>query len=131
MKANDPQEPLDLWKTFGENTAGSHPPQSVPTPSKNTKPLERGQWLEIIKSVKSSDRQEIAEAYKAALPYVIQDWAHWLLSKPRPQRLPVIEKIAKHHGEEIGEMVKQRLTELHRESSRSSSCLQSLASRSK
>ena len=113
MKANDPHELLDLWKTSGENTAGSHPPQSVPTPSKNTELLGRGHWLKIIKSVKSSDRQEIAEAYKAALPYVIQDWAHWLLSKPRPKRLPLIEKIAKHHGEEVGEMVKKRLTELH------------------
>lgn len=131
MKANDPHEPSDLSRTSGENTAGSRPPQSVPTPSKNTELLERGQWLEIIKAVKCSDRQEIEKAYEAALPYVIQDWAYWLLSKPRPQRLPLIEKIAKHHGEEIGEMVKQRLTELHLESSRNSSCLQSLASRSK
>lgn len=115
MKANDPQEPLDLWKTSGENTAGSHPPQSVPTPSKNIEPLERGHWLKIIKAVKSSDRQEIEEAYEAALPYVIQDWANWLLSKPRPQRLPLIEKIAKHHGDAVGEMVKEALTRLHKE----------------
>lgn len=115
MKANDPQEPLDLSRTFGANTAGSHPPQSVPIPSKNTAPLERGQWLEIIKAVKCSDRQEIEKAYEAALPYVIQDWAHWLLSKPRSQRLPLIEKIAKHHGEAVGEMVKEAFTRLHKE----------------
>lgn len=115
MKANDPHEPLDLLKRSGENTAGDLLPQNAQTPSKNTEPSERGQWLEIIKAVKSSDRSEIAEAYEKAMPYVVADWANWLLSKPRPQRLPLIEKIAKHHGEAVGEMVKQALTRLHKE----------------
>ena len=115
MKANDPHEPLDPSKKSGENTAGDRPPQNAQTPSKSTGPLERGQWLEIIKAVKSSDRSEITQAYEAAMPYVVADWAHWLLSKPRPARLPLIEKIAKHHGDAVGEMVKEALTRLHRE----------------
>jgi len=115
LKANDPLEPLDPSRRSGANTAGDLPPQSAQTPLKSTEPLERGQWLEIIKSVKSSDRSEIAQAYEAAMPYVVQDWAHWLLSKPRAARLPLIEKIAKHHGEAVGEMVKQALTRLHKE----------------
>lgn len=115
MKANDPHEPLDLSRRSGENTAGDLPPQSAQTPSKSTEPSERGQWLEIIKSVKSSDRSEITQAYEAAMPYVVQDWANWLLSKPRAARLPLIEKIAKHHGDAVGEMVKQALTRLHKE----------------
>jgi hypothetical protein len=82
---------------------------------KSTELLERGQWLEIIKAVKSSDRSEITQAYEKAMPYVVADWAHWLLSKPRPQRLPLIEKIAKHHGDAVGEMVKEALTRLHNE----------------
>ena len=115
MKANDPHEPLDLSRRSGANTAGDLLQQNAQTPSKSTEPLERGQWLEIIKAVKSSDRSEIAEAYEAAMPYVVQDWAHWLLSKPRAARLPLIEKIAKHHGDAVGEMVKQALTRLHKE----------------
>ena len=131
MKANDPLEPLDPSRRSGENTAGDLPPQNAQTPSKSIEPLERGHWLEIIKAVKSSDRWEIAQAYEAAMPYVVADWAHWLLSKPRAARLPLIEKIAKHHGDEVGEMVKRKLTELHRDSSRNSSSQQSPTSRSK
>jgi hypothetical protein len=115
LKANDPHEPLDLSRRSGANTAGNLPPQNAQTPSKSIGPLERGQWLEIIKAVKSSDRSEITQAYEAAMPYVVQDWAHWLLSKPRAARLPLIEKIAKHHGEAVGEMVKEALTRLHKE----------------
>ena len=131
MKANDPHEPSDLSKRSGENTAGDHPPQSAQTPLKSTELLERGHWLEIIKSVKSSDRSEIAQAYEAAMPYVVADWANWLLSKPRAARLPLIEKIAKHHGDEVGEMVKRKLTELHRDSFQKSAFQQSPTSRSK
>ena len=115
MKAKDPHELSDPSRRSGANTAGDLPLQNAQTPSKSIGPLERGQWLEIIKSVKSSDRSEIAQAYEAAMPYVVQDWAHWLLSKPRAARLPLIEKIAKHHGEAVGEMVKQALTRLHKE----------------
>jgi hypothetical protein len=115
LKANDPHEPSDPSKRSGANTAGDHHPQSAQTPSKSTEPLERGHWLEIIKAVKSSDRSEITQAYEAAMPYVVADWANWLLSKPRPQRLPLIEKIAKHHGDAVGEMVKEALTRLHKE----------------
>jgi len=115
LKANDPLEPLDPSRRSGANTAGDLPPQNAPTPSKSIGPLERGQWLEIIKAVKSSDRSEIAQAYEAAMPYVVQDWANWLLSKPRAARLPLIEKIAKHHGDAVGEMVKEALTRLHKE----------------
>ena len=115
MKANDPHEPLDPSKRSGENTAGDHPLQNVQTPLKSTEPLERGQWLEIIKAVRTSDRSEITQAYQAAMPYVVQDWANWLLSKPRPKRLPLIELIAKHHGDSVGEMVKEALTRLHKE----------------
>ena len=115
MKANDPHELSDPSKRSGENTAGDHPQQNATTPLKSIEPLERGQWPEIIKAVKSSDRSEIAEAYEAAMPYVVQDWANWLLSKPHPARLPLIEKIAKHHGDAVGEMVKQALTRLHKE----------------
>lgn len=129
MKANDPREPLDPSRKSGENTAGDLHPQNAQTPSKSTEPLERGQWLEIIKSVKSSDRSEITQAYEAAMPYVVQDWAHWLLSKPRAARLPLIEKIAKHHGDEVGEMVKRKLTELHRDSFQKTSSRQSPTSR--
>jgi hypothetical protein len=115
LKANDPHEPSDPSRRSGANTAGDLPPQNAQTPSKSTEPSERGQWLEIIKSVKSSDRSEITQAYEAAMPYVVADWANWLLSKPRAARLPLIEKIAKHHGHEVGEMVKQALTRLHKE----------------
>ncbi len=115
MKAKDPHEPSDLLRRSGENTAGDHPPQSAQTRLKSTELLERGQWLEIIKAVKSSDRSEIAQAYEAAMPYVVADWANWLLSKPRAARLPLIEKIAKHHGEAVGDMVKEALTRLHKE----------------
>ncbi len=131
MKANDPHEPSDPSRRSGANTAGDLPPQNAQTPSKSTEPSERGQWLEIIKAVKSSDRSEITQAYEAAMPYVVQDWAHWLLSKPRAARLPLIEKIAKHHGDEVGEMVKRKLTELHLSRAQNSSCQQSPTSRSK
>ena len=131
MKAKDPHEPSDLLRRSGENTAGDHPPQSAQTRLKSTELLERGQWLEIIKAVKSSDRSEIAQAYEAAMPYVVADWANWLLSKPRAARLPLIEKIAKHHGEAVGEMVKRKLTELHLSRAQNSSCQQSPTSRSK
>jgi hypothetical protein len=131
LKANDPHEPSDPSRRSGANTAGDLPPQNAQTPSKSTEPLERGQWLEIIKAVKSSDRSEITQAYEAAMPYVVQDWAHWLLSKPRAARLPLIEKIAKHHGDEVGEMVKRKLTELHLSRAQNSSCQQSPTSRSK
>lgn len=129
MKANDPHEPLDPSRRSGANTAGDLHPQNAQTPSKSTEPLERGQWLEIIKSVKSSDRSEITQAYEAAMPYVVADWANWLLSKPRAARLPLIEKIAKHHGDEVGEMVKRKLTELHLSRVQNSSCQQSPTSR--
>jgi hypothetical protein len=115
LKANDPHEHSDLLRRSGENTAGDLLPQNAQTPLKSTELLERGQWLEIIKSVKSSDRSEITQAYEAAMPYVVADWANWLLSKPRAARLPLIEKIAKHHGEAVGEMVKEALTRLHKE----------------
>ncbi len=131
MKAKGPLEPLDPSRRSGANTAGDLPPQNAQTPSKSIGPLERGQWLEIIKAVKSSDRSEITQAYEAAMPYVVQDWAHWLLSKPRAARLPLIEKIAKHHGDEVGEMVKRKLTELHLSRAQNSSCQQSPTSRSK
>jgi hypothetical protein len=129
LKAKDPLEPSDPSRRSGENTAGDLPPQNAQTPSKSIGPLERGQWLEIIKAVKSSDRSEITQAYEAAMPYVVADWANWLLSKPRPQRLPLIEKIAKHHGDEVGEMVKRKLTELHLSRAQNSSCQQSPTSR--
>jgi len=129
LKANDPHEPLDPSRRSGANTAGDLHPQNAQTPSKSTEPLERGQWLEIIKSVKSSDRSEITQAYEAAMPYVVADWANWLLSKPRAARLPLIEKIAKHHGDEVGEMVKRKLTELHLSRVQNSSCQQSPTSR--
>jgi hypothetical protein len=131
LKANDPHEPSDPSKRSGANTAGDHLPQSAQTPSKSTELLERGHWLEIIKAVKSSDRSEITQAYEAAMPYVVADWANWLLSKPRAARLPLIEKIAKHHGDEVGEMVKRKLTELHRDSFQKSAFQQSPTSRSK
>ncbi len=131
MKAKGPLEPLDPSRRSGANTAGDLPPQNAQTPSKSIGPLDRGQWLEIIKAVKSSDRSEITQAYEAAMPYVVADWANWLLSKPRAARLPLIEKIAKHHGDEVGEMVKQKLTELHLSRAQNSSCQQSPTSRSK
>ena len=59
-----------------------------------------------IKEVKSSDRQEIAAAYEKVMPLVVEDWAHWLLSKPKTRRLSLIEQIAKHHGESVGQMAK-------------------------
>lgn len=131
MKAKDPLEPLDPSRRSGANTAGDLPPQNAQTPSKSTEPLERGQWLEIIKSVKSSDRSEIAAAYEKVMPLVVEDWAHWLLSKPKTRRLPLIEQIAKHHGDSVGDMVKRKLTELHRDSFQKSASQQSPASRSK
>ena len=97
--------------------AGSRPPQSAKTPSKNIKHFERGvseNWLLTIKQVTSSDRQEIAAAYEKVMPLVVEDWAHWLLSKPKTRRLPLIELIAKHHGESVGQMVKDALIRLNK-----------------
>jgi hypothetical protein len=85
--------------------------------------------LSIIKEVKSSDRSEISEAYDKVLPLVVEDWAHWLLSKPKTRRLPLIEQIAKHHGDSVGDMVKRKLTELHHASFQNSAFQQSPASR--
>lgn len=48
------------------------------------------------------------------MPLVVEDWAHWLLSKPKNRRLPLIEQIAKHHGESVGQMVKDALIRLHK-----------------
>ncbi len=85
--------------------------------------------MSIIKEVKSSDRQEIAAAYEAVMPLVVEDWAHWLLSKPKTRRLPLIEQIAKHHGDLVGDMVKRKLTELHHASFQNSASQQSPTSR--
>jgi hypothetical protein len=63
------------------------------------------------------------------MPLVVEDWAHWLLSKPKSRRLPLIEQIAKHHGDSVGDMVKRKLTELHHASFQNSSFQQSQASR--
>jgi len=97
--------------------AGSLPPRSAKTPSKSIKHFEPGaseNWISTIKAVKSSDRSEIAEAYEKVMPLVVEDWAHWLLSKPKTRRLPLIEQIAKHHGESVGDMVKNALIRLHK-----------------
>lgn len=83
----------------------------------------------IIKEVKSSDRQEIAAAYEKVMPLVVEDWAHWLLSKPKTRRLPLIELIAKHHGDSVGDMVKRKLTELHHASFQNYASQQSPTSR--
>ena len=117
MQSNEPPEPLNPSRRSGDSTAGSRPPQNAKTPSKNIKHFERGHsenWLSIIKEVKSSDRQEISAAYEKAMPLVVEDWAHWLLSKPKTRRLPLIELIAKHHGESVGQMVKDALIRLNK-----------------
>jgi hypothetical protein len=36
------------------------------------------------------------------------------LSKPKTRRLPLIEQIAKHHGDSVGDMVKNALIRLHK-----------------
>ncbi len=117
MQSNEPPEPSNPSRRSGGNTAGSRPPQSAKTPSKNIKHFEHGaseNWLSIIKEIKSSDRQEIAAAYEKVMPLVVEDWAHWLLSKPKTRRLPLIEQIAKHHGESVGQMVKDALIRLNK-----------------
>ena len=132
MQSKEPPEPSSLSRRSGDSTAGSRPPQSAKTPSKNIKHFERGHsenWLSIIKEVNSSDRQEIAAAYEKVMPLVVEDWAHWLLSKPKTRRLPLIELIAKHHGDSVGDMVKRKLTELHHASFQNYASQQSPTSR--
>jgi hypothetical protein len=117
LQSKEPPEPLSLSKKSGDSTAGSRPPQSAKIPSKNIKHFERGvseNWILTIKEVKSSDRQEIAAAYEKVMPLVVEDWAHWLLSKPKTRRLSLIEQIAKHHGESVGQMVKDALIRLNK-----------------
>ena len=132
MQSKEPPGRSSLSKKSGDSTAGSRPQQSARTPSKNIKHFEPGaseNWLSIIKEVKSSDRQEISAAYEKVMPLVIEDWAHWLLSKPKTRRLPLIELIAKHHGDSVGDMVKRKLTELHHASFQNSAFQQSPTSR--
>jgi hypothetical protein len=117
LQSKERPEPSSLSRKSGGNTAGSLPQPNAKTPSKNIKHFERGHsenWLSIIKEVKSSDRQEIAAAYEKVMPLVVKDWAHWLLSKPKTRRLPLIELIAKHHGESVGQMVKDALIRLNK-----------------
>ena len=117
MQSKEPRAHSSPSRKSGDSTAGSRPQQSAKTPSKNIKHFERGHsenWLSIIKEVKSSDRQEIAAAYEKVMPLVVEDWAHWLLSKPKTRRLPLIEQIAKHHGESVGQMVKDALIRLNK-----------------
>jgi len=119
LQSNEPPEPSSPSRKSGDSTAGSHPQPNAKTPSKNIKHFEPGaseNWLSIIKEVKSSDRSEITAAYAKVMPLVVEDWAHWLLSKPKTRRLPLIELIARHHGDSVGDMVKSKLTELHRAS---------------
>ncbi len=132
MQSKERPEPSSPWKRSGDSTAGSRPQPNAKTPSKNIKHFERGHsenWLSIIKEVKSSDRQEIAAAYEKVMPLVVEDWAHWLLSKPKTRRLPLIEQIAKHHGDSVGDMVKRKLTELHHASFQNSAFQQYPTSR--
>ena len=117
MPSKEPRAHSGLSKKSGGSTAGSRPPQSAKTPSKSIKHFEPGaseNWLLTIKEIKSSDRSEIAEAYEKVLPLVVEDWAHWLLSKPKTRRLSLIDQIAKHHGESVGDMVKDALIRLHK-----------------
>lgn len=117
MQSKEPREPLSPSKRSGDSTDGSRHQPNAKTPSKNIKHFEPGaseNWLSIIKEVKSSDRQEISAAYEKVMPLVVEDWAHWLLSKPKTRRLPLIELIAKHHGESVGQMVKDALIRLHK-----------------
>ncbi len=132
MQSKEPRAHLNPSRKSGDSMVGSRPPQSAKTPSKSIKHFERGHsenWISIIKEVKSSDRQEIAAAYEKVMPLVVEDWAHWLLSKPKTRRLPLIELIAKHHGDSVGDMVKRKLTELHHASFQNSAFQQSPASR--
>lgn len=132
MQSKEPPEPSSPSRKSGGNTVGSRPQPNARTPSKNIKHFEPGaseNWISTIKQVTSSDRQEIASAYEKVMPLVVEDWAHWLLSKPKSQRLPLIEQIAKHHGDSVGEMVKRKLTELHHASFQNSAFQQSQASR--
>ena len=132
MQSKERQEPSSPSKRSGDSTAGSRPQPNAKTPSKNIKHFEHGHsenWLLIIKEVKSSDRQEIAAAYEKVMPLVVEDWAHWLLSKPKTRRLPLIEQIAKHHGDSVGDMVKRKLTELHHASFQNYASQQSPTSR--
>jgi len=127
LQSKERPEPSSLSKRSGDSTAGSRPPPNARTPSRNIKHFERGvseNWISTIKEVKSSDRSEIASAYEKVMPLVVEDWAHWLLSKPKTRRLPLIEQIAKHHGESVGDMVKRKLTELHHASFQNSSSQQ-------
>ena len=78
-------------------------------------------WINLIKKVKSSDVEEIAAAYESALPFVVQDWAKMILKLPKSNRLPIIEKIDKVHGDKIGQMVRDEVTAQHRGSSQNSS----------
>ena len=132
MQSKEPPGRLSPSRKSGDSTAGSRPQPNAKTPSKSIKHFERGHsenWLLIIKEIKSSDRQEIAAAYKKVMPLVVEDWAHWLLSKPKTRRLPLIELIAKHHGDSVGDMVKRKLTELHHASFQNSAFQQSPTSR--
>ena len=132
MQSKEPPEPSNPSRKSGGSTAGSRPQPNAKTPSKNIKHFEPGaseNWLSIIKKVKSSDRQEISAAYEKVMPLVVEDWAHWLLSKPKTRRLPLIEQIAKHHGDSVGDMVKRKLTELHHASFQNSASQQSPTSR--
>ena len=132
MQSKEPPGRSSLSKKSGDSTAGGRPVQSAKTPSRNIKHFEPGaseNWLLTIKQVTSSDRQEIAEAYEKVMPLVVEDWAHWLLSKPKTRRLPLIELIAKHHGDSVGDMVRRKLTELHHASFQNSAFQQSQASR--
>ena len=70
-------------------------------------------WLKIIKKVKSSDLEEITAAYEKALPFVVQDWATMILNMPRNQRKYMIEKIARLHGDQVGEMLKTKIFVQH------------------
>ena len=116
MQSKEPPEHSNPLRRSGDSTAGSLPRPSAKTPSKSIKHFEPGvseNWISTIKQVTSSDRSEIASAYEKVMPLVVEDWAHWLLSKPKSRRLPLIEQIAKHHSDSVGDMVKHKLTELH------------------
>jgi hypothetical protein len=131
LQSNEPPGRLNQSRKFGDSMAGSRHQENAKTPSKSIKHFEPGvseNWISIIKQVKSSDRQEITQAYEKVMPLVVEDWAHWLLSKPKTRRLPLIEQIAKHHGDSVGDMVKRKLTELHHASFQNSAFQQSLAS---
>ncbi len=132
MQSKEPPGRLSPSRKSGDSMVGSRPQPNARTPSKNIKHFEPGaseNWLSIIKEIKSSDRQEISAAYEKAMPLVVEDWAHWLLSKPKTRRLPLIEQISKHHGDSVGDMVKRKLTELHHASFQNSAFQQSPTSR--